>query len=158
MQVLIHFQVRSHPALVLPATGGRYSLGLVVPFREHHQLIPTLRVFLSCTLSTYASESTLYFRVLRFSRPEFPPRRRFIPFRLRTLLPPQDLSATHDLAYRFTLCIEVLRSPLHALFNRAFTCRSTLWLKCRVLPVLNYYRTQIWTLWMTQNSCASSEY
>jgi hypothetical protein len=42
MQVLIHFQVRSHPALVLPATGGRYSLGLVVPFREHHRLILAL--------------------------------------------------------------------------------------------------------------------
>jgi hypothetical protein len=33
-KVLIRFQVRSHPALVLPAAGGRFSLGFVVPFRE----------------------------------------------------------------------------------------------------------------------------
>lgn len=126
-QVLIHFQVRSHPALVLPATGGRYSLGLVVPLREHHQLILTLRVFLSCTLSTYASESTLYFRVLRINQPEFPPRRRFIPYRLCTLLLPQNLNAIRDLAYHFTSCIEVLHSPLHALFNHVRICRSILW-------------------------------
>jgi hypothetical protein len=135
LQVLIYFPVRSHPVLVLPSTGGRYSLGFVVSFRGHHQLKPSPRDILSCTLSTYASESTLYFRVLRINQPELPPKRRFIPYRLCTLLLPQDLSAIHNLAYGFTSCTGVPFSPLHAIFNCIHADQSTLWWKCRVLPV-----------------------
>jgi hypothetical protein len=43
-QALIHIQVRSHPASVLPKAGGRYSHGVVVPFRESRHLAPTRRL------------------------------------------------------------------------------------------------------------------
>jgi hypothetical protein len=42
-QELIHYQVRSHPASVLPKAGGRYSHGVVVPFRESRHLALTRR-------------------------------------------------------------------------------------------------------------------
>jgi len=41
-KVLIRYQVRAHPASVLPVAGGRYSHGVVVPSRGINQLIPTL--------------------------------------------------------------------------------------------------------------------
>jgi hypothetical protein len=43
-KVLIHSQVRSHPAPVLPVAGGRYSHGVVVPSRENGRKIPTQRL------------------------------------------------------------------------------------------------------------------
>ena len=112
--VLIRSQVRAHPALVLPSTGGRYSLGLVVSSRENYYLIPALRAILSCTLSTPASRSTLYFRVLRINQLEHPPKRTFIPYRLCTLPHPQDLSgpvigligSPHVSGYLTALCTQ----------------------------------------------------
>lgn len=43
-KVLIHYQVRSHLAPVLPVASGRYSHGVVVPSRENGRKIPTRRL------------------------------------------------------------------------------------------------------------------
>jgi hypothetical protein len=87
-KVLIRPQVRSHPVLVLPATGGRYSLGFVAPSREGHQQTPAQRAILSCALNTPASGSVLHFRVLRIRQPGLYPKIMSIPYRLLTLFPP----------------------------------------------------------------------
>jgi hypothetical protein len=72
-KVLIRSQVRSHPASVLPSTGGRYSLGLRASSREDHQLIPTTGAILSCTWAILNKgvpllKTTWYFRVLRINQ------------------------------------------------------------------------------------------
>jgi hypothetical protein len=85
-QVLIRFRVRSHPVLVLPSTGGRYSLGSVMPSREHHQSTPARKNLPLLYLDPFASKPGPYFRVLRINQPEPSPKRRFIPYRLSTLL------------------------------------------------------------------------
>ena len=44
IKVFIRPQVRSHPTLVLPSVGGRYSLGFFVPSRAYYQVTPAMRL------------------------------------------------------------------------------------------------------------------
>jgi hypothetical protein len=72
-KVLIRSWVRSHPTLVLPSAGGRYSLGLWVSSREDHRLIPAQGAILSCTWAILnkgvpSLKTTWYFRVLRINQ------------------------------------------------------------------------------------------
>ena len=71
---LICSQVRSHPILVLPSMGGRYSLGFLSPSRVYHQLISILRITLSCT-SSYLQANELctseYFKSADQSTPQW---------------------------------------------------------------------------------------
>jgi hypothetical protein len=57
-QVLIHYQVRSHPAPVLPVAGGRYSHGVVVPSRGTRRMIPTRRLSSRALLKTCKQASS----------------------------------------------------------------------------------------------------
>lgn len=79
-------RVRSLPALVLPATGGRYShgmSGLSGCITNQHRLLEPL---LSCTSLNNASTEQLYFRALSVNRPELTPKNVLNPRRLCTLL------------------------------------------------------------------------
>lgn len=73
-KVLIRPQVRSHPALGLTSTGGRYFLGFF-DLLGHITRQPQPCGFLSCTLkppqtSVPICNSSRYFRVLRIARLE----------------------------------------------------------------------------------------
>jgi len=73
-KVLIRPQVRSHPALGLTSTGGRYFLGFFY-LLGHITRQPQPCGFLSCTLeppqtSVPICNSSRYFRVLRIARLE----------------------------------------------------------------------------------------
>lgn len=131
---------------------------VVVPSREDHQQVPIPGIILSCTWSLPASREALYFRVLRTNRSELPPKRRSIPYRLSTLLPPQGLSDLHGRAYGFTLCTEVPHSPLHTLLGHAFH-KPEHSMRGVSGPVDSRLPSRPrWTRWITPNSCASSEY
>jgi len=121
-QVLIHFQVRSHPALVLPAPGGRCSLGLWGLWGLFSGY-PRFKIILSCTSPHPASRIWLYFRVLRNIPPEIAPKSALLPYRLSALPVPRRLSSALDLAYRFTSCTGVPHGPLT--YNLKSSARPT---------------------------------
>jgi hypothetical protein len=80
-KVLIHSRVRSHPAPVLPVAGGRYSHGVVVPFRVLAERSQPEGYPLMC-FSISASRDMVHSRVLRISRLDSNPKVQIIPFRL----------------------------------------------------------------------------
>jgi hypothetical protein len=112
LQVLIHPRVRSHPALVLPITGGRYSHGFQQCLLGRSPYGPDPRIILSCTLNPSASRRIWYFRVLknrlvRISfRVEIRPFEAFCP-----CLVSVSLSDPPNLAYGFTSSIKAHESP-----------------------------------------------